>query len=53
MRAATPQSVTDGTTNIIAGRRPVSDWDGLIHDYLANGREQIRNELMQAIQFAH
>lgn len=50
--AALAQPVTDGTTDIIAGRRPLSDWDGLIHDYFANGGEQIRNEFMQAIQSA-
>ena len=50
--AALTQPVTDGPTDIIAGRRPVSDWDGLIRDYFANGGEQIRNEFMQAIQSA-
>jgi len=48
--AALMQPVTDGTTDIIVGRRPVSDWDGLVHDYFAGGGEQIRTEFMNAVQ---
>ena len=39
-----------GTTDIIVGRRPVADWDGLVRDYFAGGGEQIRTEFMNAIQ---
>ena len=40
-QAALMHPVTDGTTDIIVGCRPVSDWDGLVRDYFAAGGEQI------------
>ena len=39
----------DGITDIIAGRRPVSDYDQLVKDWQDNGGEQIRNELQGAM----
>ena len=51
--AALAQPVTDGTTDIIVGRRPVSDWDGLVRDYFGAGGEQIRTEFMNSIQASH
>ena len=51
--AALTQPVTDSTTDIIVGRRPVSSWDGLVRDYFAAGGEQIRTEFMNAIQASH
>ena len=45
-----PVTACGGTTDIIVGRRPVSDWDGLVRDYFAGGGEQIRTEFMNAIQ---
>jgi hypothetical protein len=44
------QPITDGTVDVIVGRRPLSDWDGLVHDYFSAGGEQIRTEFMNAIQ---
>ena len=51
--AALTQPVIDGTTDIIVGRRPVSDWDGLVRDFFAADGEQIRTEFMNAIQASH
>jgi putative aldouronate transport system substrate-binding protein len=51
--AALTQPVADGTVDIIVGRRPLSDWDGLVRDYFTGGGEQIRTEFMNAIQASH
>ncbi|MBV9327445.1 MAG: hypothetical protein JO352_27205 [Chloroflexi bacterium] len=48
--AALGQPVADGTTDIVVGRRPISDCDGLVRDYIAAGGEQIRTEFMHDIQ---
>jgi hypothetical protein len=48
--AALTQPVTDATSDIIVGRRLVSDWDGVVHDYFGAGGERIRTEFMNAIQ---
>ena len=39
----------DVLNDIVTGRRPLSDYDAAVADYLANGGEQIRTELMQAL----
>jgi hypothetical protein len=36
-------------TDIIAGRRPVADFDQLVKDWQASGGEQIRKELLDAM----
>ena len=41
------QAFLDGTTDIIAGRRPMSDYDGLVKDWQTNGGDQIRKEYLQ------
>ena len=43
------RTMIDGITDIIAGRRPVSDYDQLVRDWQDNGGEQIRNELHAAL----
>jgi len=39
----------DGLSDPVQGRRPMSDYDGLVRDWLANGGEQIRNEYTEAL----
>jgi putative aldouronate transport system substrate-binding protein len=46
------QAFTDGITEIMAGRQPLSAYDQLVKDWLANGGEQIRKEYMEAIAAA-
>jgi putative aldouronate transport system substrate-binding protein len=43
------QAVTDGITDILAGRRPLSDFDQLVKDWQSGGGNAIRSELEQAI----
>jgi putative aldouronate transport system substrate-binding protein len=43
------QSMQDGITDIAVGRRPLSDYDQLVKDYLANGGETIRKEYTDSI----
>jgi putative aldouronate transport system substrate-binding protein len=43
------RTMIDGITDIIAGRRPISDYDQMIKDWQANGGEQIRKELQDAM----
>jgi putative aldouronate transport system substrate-binding protein len=40
---------TDGMADIVLGRRALSDFDQLLEDWKANGGNQIRNELKQAL----
>ena len=39
----------DVLNDIVAGRRPLADYDQAVKDYLNNGGEQIRSELQQAL----
>lgn len=39
----------DALNDLIAGRRPMADYDGAVKDYLDNGGEQIRREYLQAL----
>jgi putative aldouronate transport system substrate-binding protein len=39
----------DGLSDIVQGRRPLSDYDGLVRDWVANGGEQIRSEYREAL----
>jgi putative aldouronate transport system substrate-binding protein len=43
------QALTDGITDVLAGRRPLGDFDQLVKDWQTNGGNQIRMELQQAI----
>jgi putative aldouronate transport system substrate-binding protein len=43
------RSLTDATTDLLAGRRPMSDWEQLVKDWQTNGGNEIRTELQQAI----
>jgi putative aldouronate transport system substrate-binding protein len=43
------QAVTDGITDVLAGRRPLGDFDQLVKDWQNNGGSQMRTELQQAI----
>jgi putative aldouronate transport system substrate-binding protein len=43
------RTMMDGITDIIAGRRPLDDYDGLVKDWVAGGGDQIRKELADAI----
>jgi putative aldouronate transport system substrate-binding protein len=47
------QALTDATTDVLAGRRPLSDWDQVVKDWQNNGGNQIRTELQQSIAAAH
>jgi putative aldouronate transport system substrate-binding protein len=44
------QPLTDGLYNIIFGREPISTLDGVVKQWRANGGDQIRTELEQALQ---
>jgi putative aldouronate transport system substrate-binding protein len=46
------QTFMDGVTDIVAGRRPVTDLAGLVGDWRNGGGEQIRTEFQQAIAAA-
>jgi putative aldouronate transport system substrate-binding protein len=42
-------SFYDGLSDIVQGRRPLTDYDGLVRDWVANGGEQIRTEYGEAL----
>jgi putative aldouronate transport system substrate-binding protein len=46
------QALYDGVTDIVLGRRPLSDYDQLVADWRSGGGEQIRAEYAQALQQA-
>jgi putative aldouronate transport system substrate-binding protein len=43
------QTMTDGLTDIVVGRRPMTDYDQLVKDWQTNGGETIRKEYMDSI----
>lgn len=43
------QTMTDGITDIVVGRRPLEDFDQLVKDWQSNGGETIRQEYQQSI----
>jgi putative aldouronate transport system substrate-binding protein len=43
------QNMSDGLTDIIVGRRPLTDFDQLVKDWQSNGGETIRQEYQQSI----
>ncbi|MBO0882687.1 MAG: hypothetical protein J2P17_20610, partial [Mycobacterium sp.] len=46
------QAFTDGITDIVSGRRPMTDYDQLVSDWRSGGGEQIRREYQDAIAAA-
>ena len=43
------RALTDGLTDVLAGRRPMTDWEQIVKDWQTNGGNEIRKELQQAI----
>ena len=43
------QALNDGLTDIVVGRRPLSDYDQLVKDWQTNGGEQVRKEFAESI----
>ncbi len=48
--AALKNTFNDSLNDILYGKRPVSDLDGLVKDWRANGGDTIRGEYEQALQ---
>ncbi|HEY1295565.1 MAG TPA: extracellular solute-binding protein [Chloroflexota bacterium] len=46
------QALTDGITDVLAGRRPLTDFDQVVKDWQNNGGNTIRTELEQSIAAA-
>src|SRR5262249_50227737 len=46
------KAMTDGLNEIVIGRRPMSDYDGLLKDWLAGGGENIRKEYQDSLAVA-
>jgi putative aldouronate transport system substrate-binding protein len=46
------QTFMDAVTDIVAGRRPLTDFDAVIKDWASNGGDQIRTEFQQAVAAA-
>ncbi|MBV9582626.1 MAG: extracellular solute-binding protein [Chloroflexi bacterium] len=47
--AIAEQPFLDGVTDVVLGRRPMSDFDQLVKDWRAAGGDQIRSELEQSL----
>jgi len=43
------RQMTDGMTDIVAGRRPLAEFDQMVKDWQAGGGDQIRKELLDAL----
>jgi putative aldouronate transport system substrate-binding protein len=43
------RTMVDGITDIVAGRRPIADYDQMVKDWQSGGGDQIRKEFMDAI----
>src|SRR5438876_5399627 len=50
--AAESRVLTDGITDVLAGRRPLSEFDQVVKDWQNNGGNAIRTELQQSIAAA-
>ncbi len=46
------QTFVDGVNDVIAGRRPMSDYDGLVKDWVGTAGDQMRKEYMDSIASA-
>lgn len=44
------QFLMNEQTKMIAGNRPISDWDAMVHEYLSRGGQQIIDEYNEQIQ---
>jgi putative aldouronate transport system substrate-binding protein len=51
-QALLDQAISDGVSDIVVGRSPLSDLDGLIRDWRNNGGEKARGEYQDAIASA-
>ena len=49
---ALANTINDGLTGLVVGRRPMSDYDQIVKDWLTNGGEQMRKEFMDALASA-
>lgn len=47
--ATLDQAFNDGVTDVITGRRPMSDFDQLVKDWVQSGGDQIRQEYQQSM----
>jgi putative aldouronate transport system substrate-binding protein len=43
------QTLNDGLTDMVVGRRPLSDYDQVVKDWQTNGGEQVRKEFTESI----
>jgi putative aldouronate transport system substrate-binding protein len=43
------QKFAEGTVDIVLGRRPMGDFDGLVREWQSGGGDQIRQEFQQAL----
>jgi putative aldouronate transport system substrate-binding protein len=50
--ATLDQAFNDGITDVVTGRRPLSDLDQIVKDWAQNGGDQIRQEYQQAMASA-
>lgn len=51
--ATIAQTVTDALTDVVSGRRPMSDYDKIVRDWRSQGGDEIRTEYQQAWKQAH
>ena len=47
--ATLDQAFNDGVTDVVTGRRPLSDLDQIVKDWTQNGGDQIRQEFQQSM----
>jgi putative aldouronate transport system substrate-binding protein len=47
--ATLDQTFNDGVTDVVTGRRPLSDFDQIVKDWAQNGGDQIRQEYQQSM----
>ena len=52
LNASLKQSVNDGVTDIVQGRRPLSDLDSIVADWRNKGGDTVRNEYQAALASA-
>ena len=47
------RTMLDGITDVVAGRRPIADYEQLVKDWQTAGGEQIRKELQDGLAAAN
>ena len=47
--ASLNRTMIDGITDIVAGRKPIAEYDQMVKDWQTNGGDQIRKELLDAL----